>query len=589
MVDEDTVVLKQQRGEPMSSATNCLARRLERREMMQRLRRSMKGTLTCTMLLIQLLLLQQLTSCCAAFAFSPNQQRAAALRPKKPSSKAAARTTLSMAVTTTTASSTAKLSRNQQALREAAGEKFPRTWVPLASTFELDGTRPNAVHFLGQEYIVYQQQNAISAAWIVTDSVCPHRLAPLSEGRIDPVTHTLECAYHGWVFDGAGRCVKIPQADAATAAAAMANPACHLQTYSVMVEKNILWAWLWPEDSLQFMCTTENATTTPEHFLRGVLRNCSTFTRDLPYAWDTLLENIVDPSHVPHAHHGLQGKRTDAIPINMTRPAVVTQTGFNFSFADRTMGMRRQGTGEFRAPFVIQYAAAYEESSSSSSANKKTKKGSPPPTFNLTAVMIPTKPGWSRIMLFGSQQQVVKSDDAEGSRRKTSLTSKIFRLVPIWLIHQLSNRFLDSDLVFLHSHERERERRISSGATTYGYFLPAPADRCVVALRKWVDDYAAENYVHGHRFLLPALETNRKVLFDRWTQHADQCKHCSGAADAVVKWRNRTYWALAACILLIRRFMLARIGAVGCLFLLRAYNWVDSILRDGEFKHYKNH
>ena len=34
---------------------------------------------------------------------------------------------------------------------------------------------------------------------------------------------------------------------------------------------------------------------------------------DLPYGWDTLLENIADPSHIPFAHHGLQARlRTQA-------------------------------------------------------------------------------------------------------------------------------------------------------------------------------------------------------------------------------------------------------------------------------------
>ena len=35
------------------------------------------------------------------------------------------------------------------------------------------------------------------------------RLAKLSEGQI--VDGSLECLYHGWQFDGEGKCVKIPQ------------------------------------------------------------------------------------------------------------------------------------------------------------------------------------------------------------------------------------------------------------------------------------------------------------------------------------------------------------------------------------------
>jgi phenylpropionate dioxygenase-like ring-hydroxylating dioxygenase large terminal subunit len=38
--------------------------------------------------------------------------------------------------------------------------------------------------------------------------VCPHRGIPLRHGRFDG--HEIECCYHGWRFDPAGRCVAIP-------------------------------------------------------------------------------------------------------------------------------------------------------------------------------------------------------------------------------------------------------------------------------------------------------------------------------------------------------------------------------------------
>ena len=39
---------------------------------------------------------------------------------------------------------------------------------------------------------------------------CPHRLAPLTEGRINE-EGLLECPYHGWAFSGGGDCEVIPQ------------------------------------------------------------------------------------------------------------------------------------------------------------------------------------------------------------------------------------------------------------------------------------------------------------------------------------------------------------------------------------------
>jgi phenylpropionate dioxygenase-like ring-hydroxylating dioxygenase large terminal subunit len=42
--------------------------------------------------------------------------------------------------------------------------------------------------------------------------LCPHRAMPLSAGRFDG--HEIECCYHGWRFDTAGRCAAIPSLEA---------------------------------------------------------------------------------------------------------------------------------------------------------------------------------------------------------------------------------------------------------------------------------------------------------------------------------------------------------------------------------------
>lgn len=57
---------------------------------------------------------------------------------------------------------------------------------------------------LGEPYVVVR----IDGEVVVLEDRCPHRLAPLSAGEV--VGSTLECAYHGWRFDGTGRCVEIP-------------------------------------------------------------------------------------------------------------------------------------------------------------------------------------------------------------------------------------------------------------------------------------------------------------------------------------------------------------------------------------------
>lgn len=181
----------------------------------------------------------------------------------------------------------------------------------------------------------------------------------------------------------------------------------------------------------------------------------------------------------------MQGSRQDAVPINMTSPVTMTEHGFDFTFADRTRGRRRSGEGVFRAPYVLQYNAAYELS------EEQQQAGEDPNLFNLTALCIPTKPGWSRTIIYGAPPAVkgknaVAEPTAKGKnavaavatkkkpKTKVPLLFKIIRILPVWLLHQLSNTFLDSDLVFLHVQEQERNKR---GVDLDGYFMPAQVSR----------------------------------------------------------------------------------------------------------------
>jgi len=78
-----------------------------------------------------------------------------------------------------------------------------RCWLAVARSAAV-GTTPVKTWLLGEPYVVVR----IDGEVVVLEDRCPHRLAPLSAGEV--VDSTLECAYHGWRFDGTGRCVEIP-------------------------------------------------------------------------------------------------------------------------------------------------------------------------------------------------------------------------------------------------------------------------------------------------------------------------------------------------------------------------------------------
>ncbi|CAN0379565.1 unnamed protein product, partial [Hapterophycus canaliculatus] len=53
---------------------------------------------------------------------------------------------------------------------------------------------------LGEALVVWKDPG--DGGWKAFADRCPHRWAPLSEGRVDQKTGRLQCIYHGWEFEG---------------------------------------------------------------------------------------------------------------------------------------------------------------------------------------------------------------------------------------------------------------------------------------------------------------------------------------------------------------------------------------------------
>jgi nitrite reductase/ring-hydroxylating ferredoxin subunit len=72
---------------------------------------------------------------------------------------------------------------------------------PAGRLLGRSASRPLKVVVDGRSWALFRDDRGHAAA--VVDR-CPHRFAPLSAGRVGP-DGRLQCAYHGWSFDGAGR------------------------------------------------------------------------------------------------------------------------------------------------------------------------------------------------------------------------------------------------------------------------------------------------------------------------------------------------------------------------------------------------
>uniref|UniRef100_A0A0D3FQE8 Rieske domain-containing protein n=1 Tax=Oryza barthii TaxID=65489 RepID=A0A0D3FQE8_9ORYZ len=109
-------------------------------------------------------------------------------------------------------------------------------WYPVAPVCDLDPRRPHGKMVMGLSVVAWLDGGG---EWRVVDDACPHRLAPLSEGRVDGKGRLL-CAYHGWCFDGHGSCQFIPQAPALGPPVHKNSKAC-VASYPSVVQNNILW------------------------------------------------------------------------------------------------------------------------------------------------------------------------------------------------------------------------------------------------------------------------------------------------------------------------------------------------------------
>ena len=78
-------------------------------------------------------------------------------------------------------------------------------WYPVTTSSSLAVGRMHSQEMLGLPILVCRDRQGQVAAM---RNICPHRGMPLSFGHFDG--ERVECPYHGWQFDTAGRCRHIP-------------------------------------------------------------------------------------------------------------------------------------------------------------------------------------------------------------------------------------------------------------------------------------------------------------------------------------------------------------------------------------------
>ncbi|CAM9724008.1 unnamed protein product [Pylaiella littoralis] len=410
-----------------------------------------------------------------------------------------------------------------------------KQWYPVLSVRDADPGRAHEVQLLGKDLVVWRNKEE---RWTCFDDRCPHRAAPLTQGRLED-DGSLLYAYHGWRFDADGKCLRIPQSDAG--GRDEAQPKACAKVYPTQVVQDMVWVWgeNGPDAALESALTPAQLIpelNDEEALKSGRVLPSNVGQNDLAYGWDTLMENVVDPSHVPVSHHGVAGNRKNAGPIPLEpaeRWPVPTKDGFEFGCYDPAVKFTRGIS--FRPP---KQAIPLNEAKDSSGVLK------------LFLYATPTRPGWCRLL--GRQTFVYRydpkskaakgktNDDKKAGVLKSKLTGPVSfaAAMPSWVQHVTGHLFLHQDLVFLH-HQEKILASAGYDSSTYGraVFVPAAADRGVMALRKWITKFGSGGpaWDKGCDPTLPPREHNHEALFNVYQAHTKNCASCQGALKNVKK------------------------------------------------------
>ncbi len=181
--------------------------------------------------------------------------------------------------------------------------KLLRTfWHPVTLSRELPPGRARACKFLGEALTVYRGE---SGKPFLVAGHCPHRLTVLHTGWVEG--DELRCMYHGWKFNGGGRCTEAPAEGDATAAK------IRIVSYPVHEYAGMIFAYLGPLPAPEFSLLRKDVFERPDGLL---------FARreQWPCNWFQQVENSMDAVHVSFAHRagivGNFGKAvTGAVPL----------------------------------------------------------------------------------------------------------------------------------------------------------------------------------------------------------------------------------------------------------------------------------
>ena len=187
---------------------------------------------------------------------------------------------------------------------------------------------------------------------------CPHREAPLSDGTI--ADGLLRCPYHGWSFDGRGRCARIPSSGSEAAI----PPKAHLSTVRVQERYGLVWVALGGEgDPPPLPDVAEDHDPAFRRIIEPLQQWRVAATR--------MVDNFLDVAHFPYVHVGTFGADADPVVAPVTLEPLGDFFGWRYEVRAGNTGAAKVASGQdapvversmttgFSLPLLVRSTIAY--------------------------------------------------------------------------------------------------------------------------------------------------------------------------------------------------------------------------------------
>tara|TARA_A100001015_G_scaffold311080_1_gene413617 strand:- start:6519 stop:7796 length:1278 start_codon:yes stop_codon:yes gene_type:complete len=358
---------------------------------------------------------------------------------------------------------------------------YLNNWFPVVPISSTNFNNPFSIKILNKDFVVWKKNDI----YVVNDDSCPHRRAPLSEGYFHPKSKNIRCSYHGWEFDTNGKCNSISQSDNNND---YTNQKSCLKVYPTCVKHDLLWV---------FLGNYTNSIIDDYNLNDDTLY----YMRDLPYNFYFLLENFLDPAHIPFAHHKLQSYRTNGSPLDITLLTELKnkkKLSFIFSNQKKTTGL-------------VQFTYPNYYSVDSNINNPKK------PLSQIHIFIVPIDECNTRIIM----------------KPEFNIHFSLYwliKIIPDWIIHLYLNRFLDSDSYLLYKQMEYFKKENLSYFHNKQYYMPTTSDNSVRFYRKWIKKrlkyipfYKKSDFIYA----------SKKQILDRYSQHTSICKYCKNTLQTL--------------------------------------------------------